>query len=181
MAETRTIDEIAGGYINAQVGATVKELPTLKIRAARAWRTAVVEAFGSISATTLSLDVEALREKGIAGALGLAPLAQLGSDRILDLVVAYDPGGVLGGRDWLEAHADDAELYTLFRVILGVVFPFASDLRSGLAELMTFSRSAAANNPALARSIAASFTSGSPATTASLPPRSKQRSTRLSS
>lgn len=172
---------MAGGYIAASVGATAKELPTLKIRAARAWRTEFLEAVASISATTLAIDLKAVQEKGMAAVMGLGPMAQLGTDRILDLVVSYDAGGVLGGRDWLEEHADDAELYALFRVILGVVFPFASDLRSGLGELMTLWRSAVASNPDLARSIAASFTSGSPATTDSPPTPSKKPSTKTSS
>ena len=184
MADSRSIEEISGGYISTHIsalGAIDRELPTLKIRAARVWRTELLEAMASISATTLAVDLAAVREKGMAAVIALGPMSQLGTDRILDLIVSYDAGGVLGGRDWLEEHADDAELYALFRVILGVVFPFASDLRSGLGELMTLWRSATASNPALARSIAASFTSGSPATTDSIPPASKTPSTKTSS
>lgn len=172
---------MAGGYISARVGATVKELPTLKIRAARAWRQEFLAAAASVGSTTLTLDLKAIVEKAVASAEGFGPLAQIGSDRILDLVVAYDVGGVLGTRDWLESEADDAELYTVFRAILGVVFPFASDLRSGLGELMTLWRNVVASNPSLARSIASSFTSGSPAITDSTPPGSKKPSTKTRS
>ena len=181
MADQRSPDEVAGGYINARVGATAKELPTLKIRAARAWRQEFLEALAPISSMTLAIDLEAIRTKGIAAVVGAGPLTQLGTDLILGLVVAYDVGNVLGGRDWLEEHADDAELYALFRVILGVVFPFVNDLRSGLNELLALVRNVAVTDPGLARSIASSFTNGSPAITAPVQPTSKRASTRLSS
>ena len=177
MADARTTEEIAGGFIRARVGGTTRDLPTLKIRAAREWRLGFVEALGSVSPTMLSLDLDALQVDGIAAMTGLAPLAQLAGDRILELVVAYDPSAALGGRDWLEEHADDADLYALLRVILGVVFPFVTDLRSGLAQLMALWQSAARTNPDLGRSIVSSFTNGLPAITPSAPPPSRKRST----
>jgi hypothetical protein len=177
VADARTTEEKAGGFISARVGGTTKELPTLKVRAAREWRLRLVEALGSVSPTMLSLDLDALKVDGIAAMTGLAPLAQLASDRILDLVVAYDPSAALGGRDWLEENADDLELYALLKVILGVIFPEAADLRSGLAQLMAIWQSAARSNPDLGRSIVSSFTSGSPAITPSAPPPSRKRST----
>jgi hypothetical protein len=181
VADPRTTEEIAGGFIRARVGGTTRDLPTLKIAAAREWRLRLVEALGSVSPSMLSLDLDALKGDGIAAMTGLAPLAQMTSDRILDLVVAYDPSAALGGRDWLEEHADDAELYALLRVILGVVFPFVTDLRSGLAQLMVLWQSAARTNPDLGRSIVSSFTSGLPATTPSALPPSKKPSTKRSS
>lgn len=181
MADARTTEELAGGFVRARVGGTTKDLPTLKIAAAREWRLRLVEALGAVSPSVLSLDLDALKVDGIAAMTGLAPLAQLTSDRILELVVAYDPSAALGGRDWLEEHADDAEMYALLRVILGVVFPFATDLRSGLAQLMAIWQSAARTNPDLGRSIVSSFTSGSPAITPSAPAPSRKPSTRRSS
>jgi len=177
VADARTTEEVAGGFIRARVGGTTRDLPTLKVRAAREWRLGLVEALVDASPTMLGLDLDALKSDGIAAMTGLAPLAQLASDKILDLVLAYDPSAALGGRDWLEEHADDAELYALLRVILGVVFPFVTDLRSGLAQLMALWQSAARTNPALGRSIVSSFTSGSRAITPSAPPPSRKRST----
>ena len=42
---------------------------------------------------------------------------------LLDLVVAYDVTGALGGREWIEEHADPAELRAALQAILGNVFP----------------------------------------------------------
>ena len=99
MADPRTSEEKAGGFISARVGGTTKELPTLKARAARGWRLGLIETLADESPAMLSLDLDALKVDGIAAITGLAPLAQLIPDRVLELVLAYDPSAALGGRD----------------------------------------------------------------------------------
>jgi hypothetical protein len=65
----------------------------------------------------------------------LSAFVNLTQSAILDLVVAYDRHGALGGREWLEENADPAQLYTAVRQMAEVAFPFVTDLKAALALL----------------------------------------------
>jgi hypothetical protein len=135
--ETRTAEDVLGAILPVQIGGQARILPVLPIGECRAWRTGLASAV----------------DKGI-GRMSLGDLADGGEvlnaigDQVLDLVIAYDASAALGGREYLEKHATDAELYAIFRRLLEVSFPFVRDLRGlivelkllGLGELLAASR-----------------------------------------
>ena len=123
-APARSEEEIIAGTLVVPVGGIKKSLRVLTIREARAWKLGLVNAIGG--------DVASLR---LEGSSDFAPLVETVSDKLLELVVAYDVDGALGGREWLESHATDPELYAVFRKLLEVSFPFVRDLRTALVEL----------------------------------------------
>ena len=132
MADSRTLAEIAGGYIDVSLAGGFVELPTLKLKAERQWRGSLTKQVGDLG---LDLDTNALRAGGDEAYNALGPLVSAPADIILELVLSYDVQGKLGTREWLEENADSAQLYAILRQILSVVFPFVEDLRSALAEL----------------------------------------------
>lgn len=120
----RTEDEIVGGLLTVVLGSIRKPLRILTMREARVWKLSLV---GKLGGEIGSLDLASTKDVG--------PLIEAASDRILDLVVAYDVDGTLGGREWLEGNASDLEVYSVFRRMLEVSFPFVRDLRTALAEI----------------------------------------------
>lgn len=130
----RSEEDVVAGVLRIAIGGTVKPVPVLRIKAAREWKATL--------ATTLTkeigeLDVDSLETLGAVG--------NLAGDRLLDLVVAYDTSAALGGRDWIEEHADDAQVYAAFRAMLDVSFPFVGDLRGAMAEFRGLLTQASAN------------------------------------
>lgn len=120
----RTEDEIVAGTLTVSLGGVKKSVRILSIREARVWKLALVNAVGQ--------DVAGMR---LDGAGDIAPLLDTATDKMLELVVGYDVDGSLGGREWLETKATDAELYAVFRRFLEISFPFVRDIRSALVEL----------------------------------------------
>lgn len=121
----RSEEEIVAGLLTVTLGGTHrKPLRVLTMREARVWKLSLV---GKLGGEIGSLDLASTKDVG--------PLIEAASDRILDLVVAYDVDGTLGGREWLEDHASDLEVYSVFRRLLEVSFPFVRDLRTALAEI----------------------------------------------
>lgn len=138
MTAERTEDAGIAGVLQISMGGRVHRVPALKLRHSREWK----ERLGDI-ASGIELDDD----------LGkmLASVANLASDRALDLVVAYDRTGVLGGRDAIEDEATDAELFAALEVMVKATYPFARALRSvaeafgpQLRELLTRLAGAAA-------------------------------------
>ena len=117
-------EDILAGIMRVRIGGVEKALPTLKLRKARAWKEQVGEVLGT------SLDGFELN-----GSADLAGLALVAGDRMLDLVLAYDETGALGGREWLEDNADDAQVYAILRTLLDRSFPFVRDLNAVVARL----------------------------------------------
>jgi hypothetical protein len=132
MREERSPEEVAGGYILVNWGEEKpRQLPTLKIRAERDWKYGLGE---TLNTYQIPFNVEGLRAGGQSAVEALAPLTQLPTEVMLDLVSSYDATGALGGRAYLEENTDSAQLYRVLRVILRVVFPFADDLADLLLE-----------------------------------------------
>lgn len=106
------------------MGGRERELPVRTIASARAWKAELV----SVLAENIGqMRFDSIEDTGaVAAAVG---------DRILELVVAYDETAALGGREYLEKTATDAEVYLAFREILEVSFPFVRDLPSAVAVL----------------------------------------------
>lgn len=121
---TRTAEDVLGAILPVTIGGQPRVLPVLPIGACRVWRSglasAVDQGIGKMSLGDLADGGEVLNAIG---------------DQVLDLVIAYDTSAALGGREYLESHATDAELYAIFRRMLEVSFPFVRDLRGLIAEL----------------------------------------------
>lgn len=107
--ETRSPEDVATGVLRIAVGGTVKAVPTLKLKQIPEWTLA-------LDACTPSRSDRPLGE-GFTIALETATTA------LLDLILAYDRTGALGGREWLEEHADPAELRAAIEAMLGNVYP----------------------------------------------------------
>ena len=120
----RAEEDVVAGVLPVPVGGIVKNLRILSMRESRAWKLSLVNA-GTKGIG--NLDLRSSEDVG--------PLIDTAADKILELVVAYDVDGTLGGREWLESKATDVEIYAVFRRCLEVSFPFVKDLRSALAEL----------------------------------------------
>lgn len=132
MKETRSPEEIAGGYILINwAEERPRQLPTLKIRAERDWKFGLGE---TLNTYQIPFDADAVRAGGASAVTALAPLINLPTEIMLDLVTSYDTTGALGGRAYLEEHCDSGQLYAVLRVILRVVFPFADDLADLIVE-----------------------------------------------
>ena len=126
MSDPRTEAEIAGGFIRITMGGTTREVPTLKIGAARAWKDGLGSHLSRLNALDLTLDPK----DPDATVRSLTPLLNISTDAMIDILLSYDARSVLGGREWIEENADESEVYAALRKVLGVVFPFVLDART---------------------------------------------------
>jgi hypothetical protein len=72
--------------------------------------------------------VDAIAERwGALGGVGdwkdVVRLLASSEDALLDLLLAYDAGATLGGREWIEHHATARELLEAFKVVAREAFP----------------------------------------------------------
>lgn len=95
MAE-RTPEEVVSGLLQISVGGIVKAVPTLPIKYIADWAKL-------LDALTPTAPAEDPRE-------GFVLIARVTTAGLLDLVLAYDRTSALGGREWLEEHADAQQL-----------------------------------------------------------------------
>ncbi|HSW43102.1 MAG TPA: hypothetical protein VLM76_11390 [Patescibacteria group bacterium] len=160
----RTPEDVLAGVLRIDVGGITKRVPTLPMKASAEWQESLGAQLGGF-ARNLSADQSA------DSLMGFARFTQ---EAILDAVVAYDRTGALGGREWLEEHADPAQLYLAFRAMAEVVFPFVNDVRSLLALLPGLLAQADVG------SISPSSMNGPSPTGGSTPGRSGRASTRRS-
>lgn len=111
--------------IPVMVGGIEKRVPILPIKPTREWRTKMATTaagrFGELRSLT---DLNSA-----AGAAGEM------TEIALELVLDYDREAALGGREWLEEHATDAEIYEAFKAIAGYAYPFTRDLPRAAAWL----------------------------------------------
>jgi hypothetical protein len=139
---TRTAEDVLGAILPVTIGGQGRNLPVLPIGACRTWR--------STLATTVDQGIGKLNLGDLGD--GSEVLTAIG-DQVLELVIAYDIDSALGGREYLETHATDGELYAILRRLLEVSFPFVKDLRGlivelkllGLGELLAASRGTSAS------------------------------------
>lgn len=115
-----TQEEVLAGLLTVTVGGIEKSIPTLSIRDAREWRKRLAAEVAPIA----GLQIDANDWAGMPAKL------QLAEDTMLELIVAYDRSGALGGREWLEEHAMPRELGPVFTACVEAVFPF--DRRAGV-------------------------------------------------
>lgn len=109
---------MVAGTIRVRLGGYAKELPELNIDDNEAWQAKL--------ATDLASQlkhVDTIREwdQAVAVASASTPL-------MVDLLVAYDHTGVLGGREWIRQHATPAEVYAAFKEVALASYPFGRDL-----------------------------------------------------
>ena len=141
-----TEEEVLAGLLTVTVGGIEKSMPTLPIRDARDWRKRLAAEVAPIA----GLQIDANDWAGMPAKL------QLAEDTMLELIVAYDRTGALGGREWLEEHAWPRDLGPIFTACVEAVFPF--ERRAGVP-----------GGPAVALSPGPSSTNGPSLTGASTP------------
>jgi hypothetical protein len=109
----RPADDVAAGVIRVTIDGQEFVLPVLRIKAEREWKAGLREMFGRQLAG---------QDGETVGLERLGEFSNLAVDTALDLVASYDRSGIFGGRDWLEEHAYQAELFAVLREIWAVVF-----------------------------------------------------------
>ena len=107
------------------VGGREKRIPILPMGPTRAWRERLASEAGAQYGQLRSMS-DLTSALATAGDL---------TDKLLELVLEYDRDATLGGREWLEEHATDAEVYEAFKAIASYVYPFARDLARAPALL----------------------------------------------
>jgi hypothetical protein len=121
----RPDEEVAGGYISATLGGQVKRLPVLP----RARNRGFQKVYGERIRTTIEN----------AGKLDdLEDVIEMMSssiDEMLDVVLIYDESASLGGREWIDTHATDREIYNLFKQVTHAAHPFGKDLLAVVPDL----------------------------------------------
>jgi hypothetical protein len=109
----RPADDVAAGIIRVTIDGQEFALPVLRIKAEREWKAGLREMFGR------QLGQEDGQPVGLER---LGEFSNLAVDTALDLVASYDRSKVFGGREWLEEHAYQRELFMVLREIWAVVF-----------------------------------------------------------
>ena len=124
---TRSPEDVLAGVLRIAVGGVEKLVPTLPLRATREWQAQIAKGPSGFSVPVDSDDWSAS---------AVAEFSGMTLDTVLDIVVAYDRTGALGGRDWLEENADPAQLHAAALQMMEVAYPFAEDVTLLLAALV---------------------------------------------
>lgn len=159
---TRSAEDVAAGILRIAVGGQERLVPTLSIKDTREWQMGLATGPSGFTVPVTEDDWTAAT---------VAEFTGLTLEAVLDVVVAYDKTGALGGREWLETHADPAQVYAAASQMAEVAFPFATDIPMVLAALVVRN---------VVGSASPSSTSGPSRTGASTRARSKRASTRAS-
>jgi len=121
LLEPRGEEEIlANSGLAVVVGGVPKSIRALPIRANRDFKELLAERLSSFMGPLTGMqdsDDWGLVIRVVAGS----------TDLLLDLVLAYDQEAALGGREWLEEHATEGEIYATFKVVMVAAFPFLRD------------------------------------------------------
>ena len=113
----RPDEEVAGGYISVTLGAQAKRLPVLPIVRNREWKRQFDAMVAELGMNTESDDFEEV-VRALSDSI----------EKMLDLLIAYDETGALGGKEWIERHASDGEVYETFKKVKDAAYPFGFDL-----------------------------------------------------
>jgi hypothetical protein len=116
-AEEETILTRAG--IRIVLGGHAKFVAPLTIDRNREWKKGLADtvgvAFGSLASSAADW------KKLVSTVAGT-------TDQQVDLLVAYDEAGSLGGREWIGAHATEREVWDGLRAVLDEAFPQIAEL-----------------------------------------------------
>ena len=152
----RSESEILTGLLHVVIDGKVRDCPTLKAGHVASWgRQLTVDETGAKPLLEWTASDASSYGEAMVG-------------RMVDLVVAYDVTGSLGGREYLLEHADPAELRAALNLMAGNAFPFGNPV--ALVDL--------AVRLSAAQSVRPNTTNGSSPTGISRPNRSTRRSTR---
>jgi hypothetical protein len=110
--------EIVSGRLALVLGGQVRDLPVLPIARERVW----TEKF------TAAIDAQLAAVGSLESVGAVATSLARATDTLIDLLVAYDEGNVLGGREWIESNATSGEVYEAFKQVTAAAFPFGLDL-----------------------------------------------------
>ena len=165
--DERSEQDAVTGVLRIRVGGSVRLLRTLKARWVEDWIRLFTASGRGEPKPFGEWDERDVAELG-AGTVG----------RTVDLLVAYDREGALGGREWLLDNADPSELHAALVEVVANVFPLA-DGPAFLAGLM-LARAAAPAAPEDAPSGPPSSTSSASTSGASTRTPSGRGSTRSS-
>lgn len=155
----RSDEDAITRVLRISVGGVVKTMPTLPIKLIPEW----AKLLDALTPSTATGDPSE----------GFTLIARVTLGGLLDLVVAYDRTGALGGREWLEEHADPAELKAAAEAMAGNAFPFGQAGAVIASMVTTIIRAAVPSEPP-------SSTNGSSTSGASTRKRSARASTRSS-
>lgn len=123
--QERSDEQIASATITVAMGGQVRRLPVLAIDPNERWTEQFTEAIGSQLGGVSGIETLA----DVSAALGRS------TDVLIGLLVAYDASGVLGGREWMRAHATPGEVYEAFKQVTAAAFPFGVDLAKWAPEI----------------------------------------------
>ncbi len=153
----RTPEEVLSGFLPIAVGGTVRAVPTLKLKYIPEW--------------TRLLDGYTPSASARPASEGFTIASETETTELLDLTVAYDKTGALGGREWLEENADPADLRAAVQQMLGNVYPKGMAAVAWTVLNQTITASVGA-------SVLPNTTNGSSTPGTSRPNRSARRSTK---
>ncbi len=152
----RPDEEVAGGYISATLGGQAKSLPVLSVAQNRTWKSQFDTTVTQIGASAESDDFDEI-VRALSDSI----------EKMLDLLIAYDQTSSLGGREWIDQHATDREVYETFKKVTDAAFPFGFDL---MARMLGELRQSLARK---ATGVGSKSTSSSAPSTGGRPRRSK--------
>lgn len=117
-APEREEAEIVAATISVTVGGMGKTLPVLSMKANRKWKAQLVARTGTILGSIEDVETWAQALSLITGAV----------DDMLESLLEYDRTAALGGREWLENTATDAEIWAAFKEVARAAYPPLADL-----------------------------------------------------
>ena len=151
--------------IQIVLGGHAKTVAPLTIDRNRGWKKGLAETVG-VAASSLVGSAEDWTKL-------IATVAAMSGQHI-DLLVAYDEAGSLGGREWITTHATEREVWTGLKAVLDEAFPQIAELLRKVPPAVLI--------PTVLQLLGSSMSSPSPAGPPSGAPKSlKRRSPRGSS
>lgn len=108
----QTAEDRLSGILRLRFGSVETEVPALPLRPAKKWVDLLAAKLAAIGASPTGDSSALLR------------LANETVDAALDLIVAYDRDGVLGGREWLEDNATPWQIRSALEVMREAALPF---------------------------------------------------------
>jgi hypothetical protein len=155
------------GILRLRFGSAEKEIPALPLRPAREWVNKLVAGFDGVITRAAS----EIRDNPDVTFLNVPFLvSQITHDTAIDLVLAYDRGDGIGGRDWLEDNATPRQVKEALEVMHSEALPFDGEAQT-VSKLLI---------QAAVQSLARSSTS-SPSPTGDLRPVPSNRASRRGS
>lgn len=112
MADQSDEDRLSG-ILRLRFGGVETEVPALPLRPARVWVAQLRERLAGVAALSSDRDTDVIWR-----------LSDAMTDSAVDLIVAYDRDGVIGGADWLLDHATPREIKSALDTMREEALPF---------------------------------------------------------